>query len=502
MIPVFTFCFELPFSKPADSIYRVLKTPYSFLLQSPVFHAPTARFSFAGFSPFLIFASRGAHAEFHFINNGAAKIKRITTKNPLLDLKNVFHGLKPHGEHDFPFTLGGGGFLSYEFARFFEKLPEPRKSAFPIPDLFFMFCRTVIVFSYEKNKTYLLISVPWYNSKTQAKNFAHKEFHKILFLLESHASTEIPEQNKKHHEKTYAVSADRQAELSSSMSKTQYMRAATKIKKYIAAGDIYQANIAQQFSSDFYGDAFSFYENLMDINPSPFSAFVDAGNFHIASCSPERLLKVEGRAVETRPIAGTRPRGAHRKEDKAFAKELLLNEKEKAEHLMLVDLERNDIGKVCGYHSVHVNEFMVREDYSHVFHIVSNVRGILQKNKDSFDAIQACFPGGTITGCPKIRSMEIIHDAENFRRGIYTGSIGYINYNGDMDLNIAIRTAVITNNKIYFSGGAGIVADSDPEREYYETLYKVEALVRALEKSQNIRIGNFETKKFKPERST
>ncbi len=302
--------------------------------------------------------------------------------------------------------------------------------------------------------------------------------------------------NHKHKQKTLAPSAT----LSYSMSKTQYMRAVRKVKQYIAAGDIYQANIAQQLSAPFNGDAFSFYRSLIDINPSPFSAFIDAKHFQIASCSPERLLKVHGRTAETRPIAGTRPRSAKKKEDEALAKELLLNKKEKAEHLMLVDLERNDLGRVCEYKSVHVNEFMVREDYSHVFHIVSNVRGTLQKNKDSFDAIQACFPGGTITGCPKIRSMEIICEVENLKRGIYTGSIGYINFNGDLDLNIAIRTAILKNKKIFFSAGAGIVADSDPEREYYETLYKAEALVRALEKTQGQKIKNFSAKIFKPEK--
>lgn len=439
-----------------------------------------------------MFTARGGAVTLNSIHEGGQKKKTWGAKNPLADFKNIFHTLKPSGAHDFPFTLGAAGFLSYDYARFFEKLPAPRKSRFTVPDLYFILCRHMLIFSHKKNKTYFLVHVPWCATKARAKTIAQKEFHDAVRCLETASRKENPGMEEK-------ALCKYPARLSSTMTKAQYMSSVKKVKKYIAAGDIYQANIAQQFSADFRSDAFLFYRNLMNINPSPFSAYIDAGDFRIASCSPERLLKVHGQTVETRPIAGTRPRGTHKREDEALAKELLLNAKERAEHLMLVDLERNDIGKVCGYSSVHVDEFMVREDYSHVFHIVSNVRGVLQKNKDSFDAIQTCFPGGTITGCPKIRSMEIIREAENFRRGIYTGSIGYINFNGDLDFNIAIRTAFLHNNVMTFSTGAGIVADSEPEREYHETLYKAEALVRAIEKTQGRKIENFAAKIFKPE---
>ncbi|HYA11866.1 MAG TPA: anthranilate synthase component I family protein, partial [Thermodesulfovibrionales bacterium] len=225
----------------------------------------------------------------------------------------------------------------------------------------------------------------------------------------------------------------------------------------------------------------SVYRTLSSINPAPFAAFMDFGDYQIVSSSPERLLMVRDGIIETRPIAGTRPRGRDWTEDEFMRAELLLNEKERAEHIMLVDLERNDLGRVSDYGTVKVDELMITEDCSHVIHIVSNVRGKLADGKDCFDAIKAAFPGGTITGVPKIRCMEIIEELEPVKRGPYTGSIGYISFSGSMDLNIVIRTFVTKGEMAYVQAGAGIVADSDPEREYYETLKKAEALIRTLE---------------------
>jgi anthranilate/para-aminobenzoate synthase component I len=266
------------------------------------------------------------------------------------------------------------------------------------------------------------------------------------------------------------------------MGKTEYMNIVRKAKEYIRAGDIFQANLSQRVSSKI-GDAdpWHIYKILSNINPSPFAAYMDMGDYFIASSSPERLVKVSGNEVETRPIAGTRPRGADAEGDKLMRNDLLLNEKERAEHLMLIDLERNDLGKISDYSTVKVDELMITEEYSHVIHIVSNIKGTLAEGKDCFDAIRATFPGGTITGVPKVRCMEIIDELEPVTRGPYTGSLGYIDFNGDMDLNIIIRTFVIKDGKAYVQAGAGIVADSDPEREYYETLKKAEALIKTLE---------------------
>jgi anthranilate/para-aminobenzoate synthase component I len=281
---------------------------------------------------------------------------------------------------------------------------------------------------------------------------------------------------------TSELPSSRTSALNYEMSKEQYMDIVRRAKEYIAAGDIFQANLSQRISAEIGDkDPWEIYKVLRSVNPSPFAAYADFGNYQIVSSSPERLIKVKDNVIETRPIAGTRPRGRDFKEDEQMRAELLLNEKERAEHIMLIDLERNDIGRVSRYGSVAVDELMITEDYSHVIHIVSNVRGILEKGKTCFDVIKAAFPGGTITGVPKVRCMEIIDDLEPVQRGPYTGSLGYIGFSGNMDLNIIIRTFVIKDGFVYVQAGAGIVADSDPEREYYETLKKAEALIKTLE---------------------
>jgi len=251
--------------------------------------------------------------------------------------------------------------------------------------------------------------------------------------------------------------------------------------EYIAAGDIFQANLSHRISAHI-GETspWDLYRILRAMNPSPFAGFVNFGEYCIVSSSPERLVKVKDGTVETRPIAGTRPRGRDRREDEMMREELLLNEKERAEHIMLIDLERNDLGRVSTYGSVEVDELMITEDYSHVIHIVSNVRGRLMHGKTCLDVIRAVFPGGTITGVPKVRCMEIIDELEPVRRGPYTGSLGYMGFSGVMDMNIIIRSFVVKNGHAYIQAGAGIVADSDPEREYHETIKKAEALLASL----------------------
>jgi anthranilate/para-aminobenzoate synthase component I len=258
------------------------------------------------------------------------------------------------------------------------------------------------------------------------------------------------------------------------------MGMAEKAKRYIADGDIYQANISHRFETDFSGDAFELYLRLREINPSPFSGYLKFVDLALVSSSPERLVKLEDNRLETRPIAGTRPRGKTPDEDRRLTRDLLLNEKEKAEHLMLVDLERNDMGRICEFGSIHVSELMFVEKYSHVSHIVSNILGTLSPGISFLDILRALFPGGTITGCPKIRCMEIIDELESSSRGPYSGSFGYIGWSRHMDLNIIIRTIVVKDHKASFHVGAGIVADSDPENEYNETLAKAAALIEVL----------------------
>lgn len=273
--------------------------------------------------------------------------------------------------------------------------------------------------------------------------------------------------------------------LRSNISEAQYIDIVERAKHYIEEGDIYQANLSQRFEIPFKGKAFDLYEKLRQINPSPFSGYMKLGDLILVSSSPERLVKIENGVLETRPIAGTRPRGSTIEEDKHLATELLLNEKEQAEHLMLVDLERNDLGRVCEYGSVQVTDQMFVEQYSHVSHIVSNIRGKLKPGITLKEILKAVFPGGTITGCPKIRCLEIIDELEPVARGLYSGSFGYIGFTGTLDLNIIIRTILLKNDKAYFHVGAGIVADSIPEKEYQETLDKAAAMIAVLTGKQD-----------------
>jgi len=253
--------------------------------------------------------------------------------------------------------------------------------------------------------------------------------------------------------------------------------------EHIRAGDIFQANVAQRFLAPWHGSSLPLYDRLRRVNPSPFACWLSTGELEVVSCSPERLVRIQEGRVDTRPIAGTKPRGSTPAEDTLRSLELLLSEKERAEHIMLVDLARNDLGRVCAAGSVSVDELMTLEEYSHVIHIVSQVSGRLRPGSDVVDVIRAVFPGGTITGCPKVRCMEILRALEPVARGLYTGSLGYLGFDGTSDLNIAIRTMVIANGQLSFHVGAGIVADSDPEREYHETLAKAAALMSALGRS-------------------
>jgi para-aminobenzoate synthetase component 1 len=335
------------------------------------------------------------------------------------------------------------GYISYDFGSSLEKIKLSSPKEINIPNVCFIVPKTLIVYNNQRSK-YVQLS-PNNNkiSTVKEKNEGFGEFTQSEFIGQN-------------------------------LSKDHFIEIVKKAKEYIKAGDIYQANLSQIFKFKIKCHPFLIYKRLREINPSPFSSYFDLGRIKIVSSSPERLIKLENGLAETRPIAGTRP--IYSKDS-----ELLLNPKERAEHIMLVDLERNDLGRACEYGSVKVNELMTIERYSHVIHIVSNVVGKLRKDKDMFDLFSAMFPGGTITGCPKIRCMEIIDELEPVKRGLYTGSIGYfIPEQNKMDMNIVIRTIVVIDNIAYVQVGAGIVADSDPEFEYNETVHKGRALFSAL----------------------
>jgi anthranilate/para-aminobenzoate synthase component I len=476
ILPVYA---ELPFMPP-QQIYESIAAPYSLLLESIKGPEKIARYSFIGVEPFIIFR----------VKNGSVEIKSNNTSlflssSPLKRLKelmNVYQVSLP-GELP-PFVGGAAGLISYDFVHYFERLPKTAVDDLNIPDAHFILLDTVIAIDHKLMKTFLISCPAAAEIITKSRNISTVDWHihydqaceKIYRLCKRIYSNKHSDQ----HDIPKKLKAG--IDIRHEMGKKEYMNIVRKAKDYIWAGDIFQANLSQRVSA-YIGnlDTWQIYKVLSKINPSPFAGYLNMKDYFIASSSPERLVRVSGNIVETRPIAGTRPRGKDPDSDRHMRADLLLDEKERAEHLMLIDLERNDLGKISDYSTVEVDEFMITEDYSHVIHIVSNIKGRIVKGKDCFDAIRATFPGGTITGVPKVRCMEIIDELEPVVRGPYTGSIGYISFTGAMDLNIIIRTFIIKDSIAYVQAGAGIVADSDPEREYYETLKKAEALIQTLE---------------------
>jgi anthranilate/para-aminobenzoate synthase component I len=472
--PVFT---ELPFLPP-QQVFESIQGPHSFLLESIKGPEKIARYSFAGTDPFFILKVKNGSVETEF--NGK---KVLSSRTPLKKMRELLQSYPVEAPQGFPPFIGGAvGIISYDFVHYFERLPRTAADDLQLPDAHFLFMDTIIAFDHKLKKT-LIISCPG-RSET---GFSFGIPEKDCGIFYERACEEINALYQKitspppAHTRTTSFNR-KKTQILHDMGKDEYVRIVKRTKEYIRAGDIFQANLSQRVSAGI-GDTegWEIYKILSSINPSPFAAFLDMGDYHIVSSSPERLLKFNTSTVETRPIAGTRPRGYDSNSDHQMRRDLLLNEKERAEHLMLIDLERNDLGKISDYGSVEVDEFMITEDYSHVIHIVSNIKGNVAQGKDCFDAIRATFPGGTITGVPKVRCMEIIDELEPVTRGPYTGSLGYISFTGTMDLNIIIRTFVIKNNIAYVQAGAGIVADSEAEREYFETLKKSEALIKTLE---------------------
>lgn len=368
---------------------------------------------------------------------------------------------------DLPVFQGGAiGFVAYDYARKIEVLPNMAKDDLQIPDIYFYIFDSWAVHDVKTN-TVTLMKLE--DSDVNLEEWANN------WQVAAQSGLEA-----RKFEKTNAVEvANDEHELLVSFAGTDFEAAVKKIQTYIAQGDVFQVNLSVRQSKNLNATAMDVYEALRAFNPSPYMAYIEAPDFAVVSGSPELLVKRHGNELSTRPIAGTRPRGKSEAEDLALAQELIDNEKERAEHVMLVDLERNDLGRVSAYGTVEVDEFMVIERYSHVMHIVSNVRGEIAEDKTNADVIRAMFPGGTITGAPKIRTMEIIEELEPVRRGLYTGSIGWLGYTGDMEFNIVIRTAFIKDGVAHIQAGAGIVIDSVPEREYQESLNKAKAMWQA-----------------------
>jgi anthranilate synthase component 1 len=443
---------------------------YAFLLESVIGGEKIARFSFLGCNPFQVFKARGNRIQIH---RGKEK-ESLTSDNPLLDLqKEIARYSAAHVEGLPRFCGGAVGYASYDVVRYFEHLPDVPPDTLKLPDLCFGFYDSMLIFDHI-NKTVKVVVNAFVGEGTtrQAYKKATDKIDRITReLLKPAALVSEDISTKGEATRTFK----------SNFKKKDYCAAVRKCKRYIRAGDIFQVVPSQRLSMRTSARPFNIYRTLRVVNPSPYMFFLKMKDHQLIGSSPEVMVRLENGLVTLRPIAGTRPRGKTHQEDIALEKELLADPKERAEHVMLVDLGRNDVGRVCDYHTVKLDECMVIERYSHVMHIVSNVSGRLSKGKTAVDTLMACLPAGTLSGAPKVRAMEIIDEVEPEKRGPYGGAVGYIDFSGNMDTCITIRTVVIKGKTAYVQAGGGIVADSVPETEYQESLNKAKALLKAIE---------------------
>ncbi|WP_291741285.1 aminodeoxychorismate synthase component I [Clostridium sp.] len=431
-------------------IYNLFKDKSNtILLDSSKEDKKLSKYSFIGINPFLKFEVKN---ETTYINGN------IIEGDAFNILENLINEYKNDIEDTIPFLSGAIGYISYDTGRLLESLPNTATEDFSIPDMRFIFYKNIIIFDLINNKKYIT------DLDGDIENI-----HNILKVIDNgeKIADEIV------YEKSENI-------FYSNFVKEDYKKAVAKLKDYIVSGDVYIANMTQRFWCYNDDESFNIYKKLRSINKAPFSAYLNFDDFQIISSSPERFVQVINNKAYTRPIKGTRPRGNNKKEDEVNKLELINSEKDKAELLMVVDLERNDFSKVCKPHTVKVTENFKLEEYATVFHLVSTVEGELKNNVSSVRCIKECFPGGSITGTPKIRAMEIIEELEKVKRNIYTGSIGYFDFRGNCDFNIVIRTIVKKDNKAYFGVGGGITYDSIEEDEYNETLDKARALMRVL----------------------
>lgn len=448
--------------------------PFSFFLDSAARGGRLGKYTFIGYQPFLILKVKGKVIEIS--QEGKSFYKE---GDPFVILKKYLTTYVLSWQSELPtFTGGVVGYFGYDLGRLIETIPSLAKDDLSLPDAFLAFYDTVLIFDHISDKFFISSSgFPEEEERLRRKK-AHtriKEWIKKLTTVKINESENVMKEMIP-------------SQFESNFTKGEYIKAIKRAKEYIAAGEIYQVNLSQRFTSNLTIHPFKLYQRLRTLNPAPFAGYLNFDNITILSSSPERFLRISRKKVETRPIKGTRPRGNNPLDDLRFKKELLESKKDQAELVMIVDLERNDLGKVCKYGSISVPELIKLEEHPTVFHTVSTITGILKEECDHIDCLKACFPGGSITGAPKIRSMEIIEELEPTRRKIYTGSLGYLGFNGETDLNIIIRTMVAVDGKIYFQAGGGIVADSDPEKEYDETLHKAEALFSALNRNHNFQI--------------
>ena len=456
---------------PVSAYLKIRDPSFSYLLESADGGKRWGRYSFIGYKPYLIAISRGREME---IWKGSEKTRLKDVGNPLYVLRDLSTQFKPVKIKELsPFQGGLVGYFNYDLVRKWEQRIEISPEDRDMPEAIFTASQRIIIFDHLTHRIRVVA-------------FAHLNEGKDLKKAYTEASEEVEETIRELQRPLSTVSTGTPfslADLKPNFQKEEFEESVRKAKNYIINGDIIQVVISQRFSGEFSGEDFTLYRNLRSINPSPYMFYLNFGETKLIGASPEILVRLTDEKIELRPIAGTRPRGATSEEDQELEKDLMADPKERAEHIMLVDLGRNDVGKVAEPGSVTVPRLMEVERYSHVMHIVSRVEGILRKDMDSFDLFMSSFPAGTVSGAPKIRAMEIISELEPSSRGPYAGAVGYFGFSGSMDFCITIRTITITKNRLSFQVGAGIVADSIPEREFEETLNKAGAMLNAIQRA-------------------
>jgi para-aminobenzoate synthetase component 1 len=448
--------------------------PNAFFLDSGMDPQRLGRFSFIGSRPFLIISSRGRQVMIDFGGK-----REIVDGSPFEVLDTWLRRFRLDASPlPSPFSGGAVGYFGYDLGHFIEKLPGRAVGDIELPESWFAFYDAVVAFDHLEDRVYVVSTGFPEDSEERRLRVANSRLSELKRRLIA-----VPKTGKDNSE----ITGQAALKVKSNFTRGDYLKAVARAREYICAGDIFQVNLSQRFEAELGLTPYELYRRIRQINPAPFAAYLDMGNGQaVVSASPERFMKLTGDMVETRPIKGTRPRGKNPRQDAALAKELVESIKDRAENVMIVDLERNDIGRVCRYGSVKVTELVILETYPTVFHLTSMVVGQLSQDKTGIDLLKASFPGGSITGAPKVRSMEIIDELEPTRRSVYTGALGYLGFNGDMDLNIVIRTFIIDGHKVYFQVGGGIVYDSEPEAEYQETLDKAKALFMALKLSPEV----------------
>jgi anthranilate synthase component 1 len=446
-------------------------SPYSFLLESVEGGEKVARYSFLGFDPHTIVRS----------SKGIVTIETEDTKQtvdqPMLTVLRRLAGQHiPVKLPDMPpFVCGAVGYIGYDAVRWFEKIPDKNPDDLNIDEAVMMFYSRILVFDHVRHQIHLIANI-FTNGRTEGLESEYQRAIDDIESMEAHLEDTI--------EPLPRTELKEPVKVRSNMTKEEFEQAVVKAKEYIAAGDIFQVVLSQRFEVALSAHPFEVYRALRVVNPSPYMFFLKMDEQYVLGASPEMLVRATGRRLEYRPIAGTRKRGSTETEDLLLGEEMRADEKEVAEHVMLVDLGRNDLGRVADFGSVEVTDLMIIERYSHVMHLVSAIKARLRAGKDRFDALAACFPAGTLSGAPKVRAMEIIDEMEPTRRGIYGGAVMYLDYSGNLDSCIAIRTILVKNGKTYIQAGAGLVADSVPESEYVETLNKARAMLQAIEMAE------------------